>query len=214
MEPTKTQRFVEILRQFRIEPKVIFDVGAFDGAQSVELAHAFPDAAILAFEPVPENVTSCLVNVSHYRSINFYPVAVGAANGRVTFNQSTGRNKECGSLLKPNGKYWEPMPVREIDVECIRLDCLEIQPDAMWMDVQGTELDVLRGLGEMLPKLKAFWAEVTYQAYYQGQPLAEEFTRQVEAMGFTKVHESVAMPNWFGDACFVNNSLQPCSLGV
>lgn len=204
METTKTQRFIEILRQFKVEPKVIFDVGAFDCAQSVELAEAFPDATILAFEPVPDNCLRCLVNVSHYQNITFYPVAVGASNGRVKFNQSTGRNKECGSLLNPNGKYWEPMPMQQIDVECVRLDCLGIQPEAMWMDVQGSELDVLSGLGEMLPKVKSFWAEVAYQAYYDGQPLAADFQRRVESMGFVKVHELVAMPNWFGDACFVN----------
>lgn len=204
METTKTQRFIEILRQFKVEPKVIFDVGAFDGVQSVELAQAFPKADVLAFEPDPENVQHCLANTMAIPSITLFPVAVGCENGKVQFNKSIGRNKECGSLLKPNGKYWEPMPVTQIEVDCLRLDCLTVQPDAMWMDVQGTELDVLRGLGDMLPNLKAFWAEVAYQAYYEGQPLAADFQRRVESMGFVKVHELVAMPNWFGDACFVN----------
>lgn len=170
MEFMKTHQFVGILKRFGIDPKTIFDVGSFDGKQAVELAEAFPDAEVLAFEPVPENVQRCLLNTIEIPKITLLPVAVGLVNGKVKFNQSLGNNKECGSLLKPNGKYWEPMPMKEIEVDCIRLDCVPLVPDVIWMDAQGTELDVLRSLGDILGRLKAFWAEVTYRAYYEGQP--------------------------------------------
>lgn len=203
----KTQEFVRILRRHSIDPKIIYDAGAFDCQQSLELSQAFPKATVCAFEPVPENYQVCVRRTLTSR-VNPFMLALGDKSGPVTFHKSTGHNKECGSVLPPNGAYWEPMPTEEIEVEMRRIDDLVLEPPSvLWMDVQGNELAVLRGMGDRLNNLKALWTEVTYKAYYQGQILARDFDVAMAAFGFEKVCESVAMPGWFGDACFVKCGL-------
>jgi len=125
----------------------------------------------------------------------------------VKFNKSTGRNQECGSVLKPNGKYFEPMPTAEILVPMFRLETKILNlsipgPELIWMDVQGNELPALHGLGLFCDRPQMIWTEVAYQAYYEGQMLAPEFDHAMQQLGFQKIFEAPGIPGWFGDACY------------
>lgn len=203
----KASEFIRRAKSAGINPRVIFDVGAFNGDESVELAEAFPDAKVYAFECVPENIMLCAQTVQHHPNIFLVPAALTAKSGRRQFHKSTSHNPECGSLLAPNGKYFEPMPTKPIEVQCYAAaDFIKAEgipaPDLIWMDVQGAELDVLRGLGGYIESLQLFCAEVTYRAYYNGQMLVADFDKAVSELGFAKRHEEVGIADWFGNAIY------------
>lgn len=203
----KCDQFIETVKRYQIEPKVIFDLGAFDGGQTLELSSAWPQAKVYAFECVPENIAVCDKALCGNNRITLIPAAVGRKSGLFKFLQSTSKNKECGSFLQPTGKYPDPMPTREIMVPTFALEdaikFLAATPDIIWMDIQGLELDALMSLESYIATLKAFWAEVTYQRLYIDQVLADQFDHQVRLMGFAKVGEAIAYANWFGDACYI-----------
>lgn len=206
----KIDEFVKILRERKIVPEVIYDIGAFDGEQTLELARAFPEAKLIyAFEPVVDNFRICQENVRQDPRIMPVQAALSERPGYRWFNESTGPNKECGSLLVPNGKFPDPMPMTQQKVLVLSGEQLVTSfafepPAVIWMDVQGNELAVLKGMGKALLYLRAFWAEITYQPYYFNQMLEPQFTAEVKKLGFTKVFEAVAMPGWFGDAAYVH----------
>lgn len=203
----KTSKFIEIAKANRIEPKVIYDLGSFDGEQAVELSEAWPQAEVFSFEPVPELLERVLVKTKARRKIHVLNFAVNSIDGVVEFASATGSNKECGSLLAPNGAYFEPMPTAPIKVSSLRLDTFIEQmghpaPDLIWMDVQGAELKALEGLGRWLSGVRMIWTEVAYKSYYVDQPLASHVDDYLRARSFERVFESIGIPGWFGDACY------------
>lgn len=203
----KTTQFIDLVNGAGIKPSVVYDLGAFDGKQARELSLAWPSAQVISFEADPALAIKCINTNLDKPSIKTFQVAIAARNGHGLFYSAIGRNKECGSLLKPNGKYFEPMPVEPVLVPLRRLDAIiktgvAPAPDVIWMDVQGGELDALLGLDEYRDGLKMFWAEVAYKPYYQNQKIAAEFHAAVTRMGYTKVFEAPGIPEWFGDVCY------------
>jgi hypothetical protein len=54
------------------------------------------------------------------------------------------------------------------------------------VDVQGYELEVLRGAEETLGQADAVEVELSLVPLYEGAPTAEEVTAHLEALGFTR----------------------------
>jgi FkbM family methyltransferase len=199
----KTGKFVELVRAHGIDPKLILDLGCFDGQQAIELTKAFPEAEVIAFEADLANAGSATGNCMGFPKISVIHAAVGDKDGVVTFYRAIGANRECGSLLVPNGKYFELMPTKESRVTQLRLDSLlGASPEIIWMDVQGNELAALNGMGRFLDGVKMIWTEVCFNPYYHGQMLAADFDREMAQKGFSKIAEFDGIPGWFGDVCY------------
>lgn len=63
--------------------------------------------------------------------------------------------------------------------------------DFIHMDVQGAELDVLRGAGNLLAHVGLIWLEVEARPLYQGQPLRDDVEAFMSANHCTKVLDTV-----------------------
>jgi hypothetical protein len=58
-------------------------------------------------------------------------------------------------------------------------------PDLLKLDVQGYELEVLRGAEATLRQTRAVLCEVSFREFYTGQPLFTEVVAYLGARGFT-----------------------------
>jgi hypothetical protein len=58
-------------------------------------------------------------------------------------------------------------------------------PDLIKLDVQGYELEVLRGGEACLRHARAVLCEVSFKVFYSGQPLFHEIVAFLAARGFT-----------------------------
>lgn len=206
----KTDKFVELIKASGIVPETIFDIGAYDCAETLELAGAFPDAEVYAFEPVPKLAAQCDAVTRHNPKIHVIPVALSDDTELRTFYESTSNNQECGSLLPPNGEYFEPMPIREIFVPTMsardiikNLPMKSYEKRVVWMDAQGSEIAIINGFAHFIVDVEMVWSEVTYKPYYHFQPTVDRFDRIMQAhFGFEKIHEEVGIEGWFGNACY------------
>lgn len=182
-------------------PKIIFDIGACEGLDSIRYSRLFPSSHVYAFEPLPGNVTKINENLTRFdgERISIVPKALARENGTATFHLSSGipdgREAESGdwnfgnkssSLIAPNKeeirKYWPWLEFTgTTEVETITMDTfcsdLGIQPDFLHMDVQGAELEVLAAADNVLGKVRAIWMEVSLTEVYSGQPLADDVNR-------------------------------------
>jgi FkbM family methyltransferase len=165
----------------------LIDVGARGGIDSRwKPYHATIE--VLAFEPDPDECASLNSRPYPY-SIRFLPVALGATDGQ----QATLRickQPGCSSLLQPNMELcrqysygWAMEVVGEYPVTLNRMDtvCQDFRPDVIKVDTQGTELDVLRGAGELLESALTVEMEVEFVPQYLGQSLfsdVDSFMRQ------------------------------------
>tara|TARA_A100001201_G_C4073151_1_gene196455 strand:+ start:520 stop:1251 length:732 start_codon:yes stop_codon:yes gene_type:complete len=151
------------------EVKVILDIGSRDACQSLELNRFFPNAKILAFEPVPSSYEYCLKNTSNINEVEVYPYAVSDFNGKTEFYEVFNGNVGASSLLRSLNPNWMQ---RKIEVECINIENFlktkNIEKvDIIWADVQGAEELVFNSLGSFLPKTKAIATEIGLTNLYE-----------------------------------------------
>ena len=106
------------------------------------------------------------------------------------------RDPDASSLYRPNRRFFERMPdpsgidiVGEIEVEVTALDALTLPAgddiDILKLDVQGAELDVLRGAKRRLDaQVLAVIAEVSFVELYDGQAMFADLDQFLRGRGF------------------------------
>ncbi len=129
---------------------VVVDVGAHKGRHAIPLSKLVGmDGVCYAFEPIPSIREVLAANISAQALNNtvIFPFALGEANRLAEFNFIPNLPEESG--LKKRAIYnAEPSEFQQISVKVCRLD--DVLPSVenvkfIKMDVEGGELDVLRG---------------------------------------------------------------------
>lgn len=191
---------------------IIFDIGACEGEDSIKFKKMFPNSKVFAFEPTPRNRLLIEDNIKKYRceDIHVYPYALSNKNGKAKFHVSSGvpKGKEndvwdygnkSSSLLVPTDvtrvHEWLKFD-KTIEVQTKRLDSFmsknQIEMiDFLYMDVQGAELMVLDGAGDMINSIKAIWLEVESVELYEKQPLKDDIEKFMQKNGFMKIKDTV-----------------------
>jgi 2-O-methyltransferase len=204
---------------------VIFDIGACEGEDSIRYAREFPNARIYAFEPVPSNMATLQRQLAAYGAshVRAFPLAMSDERGTATFHVSSGSpeglpksqdweyGNKSSSLLPPaelSVHYpWLKFELAiEVPTETLAHFCAAHSIDRIdfiHMDVQGAELKVLHGAGELLQRVRAIWLEAESVPLYAGQPLAGEIQAFMEARGFVKRVDTVGAVT--GDHLYVRS---------
>ncbi len=141
--------------------KTFFDVGAERGTDSIPLAIENPDIQFFAFEPNPYMVEVLKAQTSHLKNYTIIQKAVSNFNGKANFNISKFGPVGVSSLLefsstaRTNWSGFFLSNDEKIDVEVIRLDSFIEDNnvgkiDYLHVDTQGSDLNVLEGLGKYL----------------------------------------------------------------
>lgn len=166
--------FLDKIKEKYPNPKNVFEIGAHRGYDIPEIVKAFPEANIYAFEADPYNYNICLENCAEFANVHVYNQAVYSANQEMTFNRFCdienipdeetlkGQNLQftgCGSLHKPGVGLTEIYKIKDV-VEEIKVQAVTLQwfcnkykidsIDALFMDVQGAEMNVIQGAGDLL----------------------------------------------------------------
>ncbi len=151
-----------------MHPVVVLDLGANNLSATLTFAKLFQDAYIHAFEADPRAYNNGRINLSKIgessRKIFFHNSAVGGTDGIRWFYPSSGIHPShqwydtgydlFGSLLKPafttHPEFSTVFFDAPIQVQCVTLDSWvkTYRPrkiDLIQMDIQGGELDVIKG---------------------------------------------------------------------
>ncbi|MGI8728536.1 MAG: FkbM family methyltransferase [Solirubrobacteraceae bacterium] len=149
------------LRQLPLEGSRIYDVGAFRGVTTLFFArNAGPTGHVVAFEPHPQSCR-CIrrhLDLNGIANVTLRNVAVGAAAGELELigpqggDGTTSGNAAIQRLTADRASHTErrSVPVVSIDDEVRSYD-LSV-PDFIKIDVEGMELDVLRGMRETIAR--------------------------------------------------------------
>jgi FkbM family methyltransferase len=170
----------------------VIDVGANRGQFSLFAARRFPAAELHCFEPLPE-ARSKLVRAlgRDSRRLHVYDAALGASSGPETFNVSA--SDDSSSLLVPTTTQTATFPntglAEHRTVEVARLDRViapqvVTRPCLLKLDVQGYELEVLRGADALLESLDELLIECSFVELYEHQPLAGEIVSHCAERSF------------------------------
>ena len=131
----------------------VFDVGANIGLSALEFARAAgPQGQIIAFEPHPDTANRLRGNLAQnaVTTVTIIQAAVGAKPGQVTFHESAHPTLSSASVIPPDFVRSFEVPVTTVDIAWAEagkpLVC------AFKIDVEGGELAVLHGAGELLAR--------------------------------------------------------------
>ena len=172
---------------------VIFDVGANRGNTVSKYLSLFPNVKIHAFEPFPD---MCKIFLNRYKDnlnvcLNKYALSnnIGSANFYVNTSIDTSsllKSKNIGASSDKNCFSVNEIVVNTntIDNYCLENNISEI--DILKIDVQGSELKVLKGALNMLTssKIKLIYIETYFKQQYINQPLFHDISKLLYEYNF------------------------------
>ena len=177
------------VRKQQIQQVTALDVGANLGDWSATLFKEIPNAKIVAFEPSGEAFVSIESRFAENTSIQCVNIALGKENSTATlFADQSGSG--LGSLTKRRVKHFGIDFNHQEIVELHTLDTwLEMNgegliPNVLKMDVEGHELDVLKGAKKTLQNIEIIQFEfggsnIDTRTYFQ------DFWYLLTNLGFT-----------------------------
>lgn len=202
------ERLMHIINKIQTEKVLtILDIGSMDAWESINLARTFIDANVYTFEPVKANFEMCQQNVSTQDQsvqdrISLQRIALNNITGPMTFWEldevaaaKRGKlNRGIGSkyqIMNPDMWPWEHNAQRAVTVVGYRLDdwCRENKiekVDAIWMDAQGAELDILQGAGSVLDTVQFIITEAGLKPYYHGHTMKADMDQYLLERGFVE----------------------------
>lgn len=206
----------------RTAVEVMIDGGAYHGEVAKQLADRFPSATVYAFEPHQEsfNVLSAVGNLTE--RIEPCRLALSSTNMmRQLFCNAAGYTN---ALSRPSELCVEFFPVEargigEQSVETVALDdwthMRKIDKvDVIKLDVQGHELEALRGAQRLLESsVRLVYTEVEFVRLYEDSCMFAEIDRFLAEFGFSlfqlyHINEGrTVSPGGqlvYGDAIFLN----------
>lgn len=159
--------------------ETIIDAGAARGQFALFARKRYPKARVLCFEPLREARETLQRLFQSDPLVEVYGVALGARSGAATLNVSA---QDDSSSLLPIGANQEHIypgtgKASEQTVTVQRLDeALDgvASPALIKVDVQGGELELFRGAGEILSLFNDIFVECSFVELYDGQPLAAD----------------------------------------
>ncbi len=191
-------RYRDCFETIRVLTKIyqterLCDIGANKGHWTSVLRHMNPGLRhVVLFEPqkklAQELQQLTLPNVEKV----VYNCGLGEKAGRVVIRGGTA----SASVLQPSSEqtYYFPGSVRDEqeDISIEVLDHIYVKdnlpfPDLIKLDVQGYELNVLKGAVKVLAEARYLVIELSLREFYEGQPPLWEALKFLEENGFAMI---------------------------
>lgn len=188
------------------------DIGCHKGEILCEFIKQAPNGTHFGFEPIPDLFEKLKAEFNQKATI--FPYALANKNGKTTFHYV--KNAPAYSGIKKRKYNIENPDIEKIEVELKKLD--EIIPtltkiDFIKIDVEGAELDVLKGAEQLLKKDKPiviFECGLGASEYYntQAKDIFEFFNLSINYNIFTlenwlRKNENLSENEFI--TCFNNN---------
>ena len=171
--------------------KTVLDIGGNVGRFSKTMEYLFPDAKIIAFEPLPSCHGKMVKLMNNYKNFRSYNIGLGDEPAEMEMEES---NHDPSSSLLPMAElHKDAFPFAEggkkKKVQVKRLDDLEDElsiqgPMMIKVDVQGFEEKVIAGGLEVFAKAKILVLELSFQELYEGQPFFDDIYKMLIPLGF------------------------------
>jgi len=182
---------LELLELLRSRsPSVIYDVGANVGTWTLLAKALYPASQVHAFEPLPMHTEKFRSTTQALANVHLHEIGLGSQQGPAVLKVTD--FSDASSLLpltETGKKQWhlEQMaevliPIERLD-DYIRVNQLPL-PNLIKLDVQGFELEVLRGAERTLASTQAVLLEASFQNFYERQCRFEELVSWLARAGF------------------------------
>lgn len=174
-----------------LDCRTVVDVGANRGQFSTAVRASNPGARIIAVEPLARAAQTFRQVFRVHPDVLLFQVAAGATAGRTQIHVS---GSDDSSSLLPITDLQELLypGTAEVGIETVDVDRLDnvlravrIEPPALLkLDVQGYELEALRGSTGVIQEFAFVYVECSLAELYRGQARAGEVIEFLRGYGF------------------------------
>lgn len=205
-----------VLKQLRkLNPAIIFDVGANVGNWGILARRSCPDARIYAFEPVPNTYQKMISSFKTLGLENITPIPSGLYKETTTLKINHYASNEHSSIYDVQGTNYVTQEVMEIDL--LNGDDFMAEHgidfiDFLKLDVEGAEMDALAGLTKAISNNKIRLIQFEYGYinittkmllvdFYKffgahGYLVGKLYPKKVEFRDYSYKHEDFIGPNF------------------
>jgi FkbM family methyltransferase len=196
--------------KYGFTPKGILHIGAHEMEESVDyLKHDIQD--IIWIEGNPDLVNSGLNKISGSPNQKILHGLIYSEDD-IEMEFKITNNSQSSSILD-FGKHNEYHPyvtfVKSIQMKTIRVDSILEKNDICTgtfdfvnLDIQGVELQALKGFGKYIDQVKYIYTEINTGEVYKGNDSLEDIDTYLSSFGFERVEINITPFEW-GDAFYI-----------
>lgn len=159
---------------------------------------------VLWVEAIPEKV-----NALRARGLEVEEAVVWSEETTLTFYRTNNDQSSSVLPLERHAEYYPHIQVfdswqvktRTVDSICAEW---EFDPDGIVLDIQGAELEALKGAEKAFSNLHWVYSEISTEPLYRGGVLEPELDEFLVGKGFAQVERSMTEFGW-GDAIWVRS---------
>lgn len=199
----------ELMREFGVQPGPVLHVGAHIGEEAVAYNQ-------LGFTPVwwieanIDVIPQLMRNIARYRNHHIVSALLSDSEKELTFHlASNGQSSSYLELGTHATQHPEVSYVGERQLKSTTIDLLSSrgaigQASFVNIDVESTELDVLRGGDRYLEHVQALYVEVSRDEVRIGCARSDEVTAWLDERGFM-LRRMMMTPHGWGDALYTRS---------
>lgn len=167
------------VRKLGAAPRLVLDGGASTGVWTRQCLSVFPEASYLLIDPLEENVAP-LSQLAANPRVQYWRGVLASSAGEIPFHLHGDQSSPLASQFSQDPATL--VPARTLD--SFLGNELDAPPDLIKLDVQGYELEILKGAEECLRSTEFLLLELSYRQIYEGGPLAHEVIAYLGERGF------------------------------
>lgn len=161
---------LEHLLSVGFQPKLIFDVGAYQGDFAQQCLRIWPHSQVACFEALEHRVANLQQLAANNPLLSVFPGLLGAnSQEKVALHEG----ETASSILSertPQNFRVNYHSMRTVD-QIVNEHFGGNGPDFLKLDVQGYELEVLKGAEKSLDQVKVILSEISLIDIHSGVPL-------------------------------------------
>lgn len=164
---------LERLAKLGFSPNHIFDVGAYQGDFTKLCIQYFPKSKVTCFEVLEHRVQQLKQLALQNDAVQVFPVLLGAeSKEKVQFNEAETASSILIEQVQQNFTV-KSYPMTTVDT-IVQEHFNGCPPEFIKLDVQGYELEVLKGAEKSLTQTQLILAEVNLLDIHKNVPLLAE----------------------------------------
>jgi FkbM family methyltransferase len=196
----------DLVKKYNMNISGVIHIGAHYGEEVSNYVNLGIDDIVL-FEPLKKNFEILEKNVSNLNAnINGYCVALGNKNENVNMFLSS-NDLESSSVLKPKihlDLHPDVVFFGQEEVEMKKLDDFFLTSyNFINLDVQGYEIEVLKGSEKTLENIDYLYCEVNRNEVYEGNAYIGEIDEYLSNYKMRRVETSWWYDGPWGDALYI-----------
>jgi hypothetical protein len=197
-----------LLDKYNIKLKGIIHIGAHYGEEYV-IYKQLDTKNLMFFEPLSKNFKVLKENVSD--EVQCYNLALGNKTCDIEMYVEHTNQSRSSSVLKPKYHLTQYPGIQFTDIETVKmckLDHIEFNKsdyNVIIIDVQGYELEVLKGSSDFLNNVDLIISEINIEEMYENCVLTDELCDFLSKYKFKMVEKYCPHSTW-GDGIFIKKS--------